>query len=570
MSVQVDTPSKPGFFTRHGLLGGILPYRRSWLTPDLIAGATLAAVAIPEGLGYAKIAGMPAETGLYTCLLPVLFFAIIAASRRLVVGADSATAAISASAVGILAGGDLARFVALTCVLAILTGVLLVGSGVLRLGFLSNFMSRSVLAGFLTGVGIQIAIGQIHGMLGVPAAGATTTEKLLATLEHVPDTNVADLIVAIAVVATIVLLGKFAPRVPGPLTAVVGSMVAAKLLHLKSDYGVATVGALPAGLPSLTVPAVSWDDFVALSPTALVLMLVVIAQSVSTSSAFAIAHDDPDQPNRDLIGLGAANLAAGFGSTFVVNGSPTKTAIADKSGTQSQVAMLVLAGLTAVVLLFFTGVFDYLPEAALAAVVFVIAIHLIKLTTLRMLMHFPRKNEFLVAISTAAIVAFVGVGPGILWAIVASIVVHLAHTSQPHSFVLRLNPGDARIEAPVAPGAETLPGLIVYHFSSNLYFANAARLVDDVRTLLAAPTTPLAVFVLDASEIQTVDWTSEESLRKAIELVQAANAKFVIARVPADARTTLDYFGISDLIGSDGYVETVREALLEWPDRDLS
>lgn len=566
MDAPAVSPPRTGFLTRYGLLGGVLPYRRRWLTPDLIAGATLAAVAIPEGLGYAKIAGMPAETGLYTCLLPVLLFAVIAASRRLVVGADSATAAISAGAVGLLAAGDPARFFALTCVLAIITGLLLLGSGILRLGFLSNFMSRSVLAGFLTGVGIQIAIGQLHGMLGVSASGDTTIEKLLDTARHVPESNVADLVVAAAVVATILLLGKFAPRVPGPLIAVVGSMIAARLLHLKTDYGVATVGALPAGLPAITVPSVSWADMVALSPTALVLMLVVIAQSVSTSSAFAIAHDDPNKPNRDLIGLGGANLAAGFGSTFVVNGSPTKTAIADKSGAHSQLAMLVLAGLTALVLMFLTGVFDYLPESALAAVVFVIAIHLIKLSTLRMLKHLPHKNEFWVALSTAVIVAFVGVGAGILWAIVASIVVHLAHTSRPHNFVLGLNAEEHRLERSVEPGIQTAPGLIVYHFSANLYFANASRLVDDVRILLSAPPQPLTVFVLDASEIQTVDWTSEESLRKVIALVGAAGAKFVIARIPDDARATLDYFGISDLIGPDGYVTTVQEALLTWAD----
>ncbi|MDQ1247464.1 MAG: sulfate permease, SulP family [Actinomycetota bacterium] len=561
MSVDTVPRTRPGLLTRLGLMRGLLPYDRRWLAPDLIAGATLAAVAIPEGLGYAKIAGMPPETGLYTCLLPVLLFALFASSRRLVVGADSATAAISAGAVGILAANDPSTFFALTGMLAIITGVLLLGAGAFRLGVLSNFMSRSVLAGFLTGVGIQIAIGQLHGMLGVESTGRTTAEKLTSTLGNVPKTSIPDLIVAVTVVATILLLGKFAPRLPGPLIAVIGSMVAARVLHLKTDFDVAMVGALPSGLPPVTVPSASWADIVALAPTAIVLMLVIIAQSVSTASAFAIAHDDLHDPNRDLIGLGGANLAAGFGSTFAVNGSPTKTAISDKAGTRSQMAMLVLAGITALVLLFLTGVFDYLPEAALAAVVFVIAIHLLKIATLRMLFTLPRRGEFWIATSTAVVVAFVGVGAGILWAIVWSIVVHLANTSRPHNTVLELDQQGERIDNPVVVGAQTEPGLIVYRFSANLYFANAGRLVSDVSALLSEPPTPLRNFVLDASEIEAVDWTSAENLRKAIELVQESGATFAIARLPNETRATLDFFGITDLIGAKNYFDTVRHAI---------
>ncbi|MGB8021788.1 MAG: SulP family inorganic anion transporter [Candidatus Nanopelagicales bacterium] len=554
-----------GLLPRLGLGGGLLPYRREWLSPDLVAGATLAAVAIPEGLGYARIAGMPPETGLYTCLLPVLVFVVFASTRRLVIGADSATAAISAGAVGLLAVGDPDQFFALSCLLAIMSGFLLIAAGRLRLGFLSDFMSRSVLAGFLTGVGIQIAVGQLDGMLGVSGSGDTTWQELVQTIVHIPDANIWDVVLSTVVITLILGLGRVSARIPGPLIAVVGSIALAGLLEWEERRGVEMVGALPGGLPSIDMPSASLADLLALVPTALIILLVQVAQSVSTASAFAIDHDDEHDPNRDLVGLGAANLAAGLGSSFVVNGSPTKTAISDRSGTRSQLAMGVLALITIPVLLFLTQVFEYLPEATLAAVVFVIAVHLTKFDTLRMLHGLPQRGEFWVAVTTAVFVALVGVGGGILYAIVASIVVHLAHTSHPHNTVLTVDERVGRVEHPVAEGAQTRPGLIVYRFAANLYYANSSRLVADVRVLMRGAPDPVRMFVLDGSEIQRVDWTSAEALRKVIQIVAASGARFEIARIPQEARDLLDFYGITDLIGEDGYVDTVRHALKRFP-----
>ena len=324
------------------------------------------------------------------------------------------------------------------------------------------------------------------------------------------------------------------------------------------------VGALPAGLPSIRVPTAPLVDVLALVPTAMVILLVCVAQSVSTASAFAIQHDDTHDPNRDLTGLGVANIVNGLGSSFVVDGSPTKTAVSDKSGTQTQIAMVVLAGITVPVLLWLTGVFANLPEATLASVVFVIALHLMKVSTLRMLWHLPRRGEFWVALSTAVFVALVGVGGGILWAIVASIVTHLAQTSRPHNIVLTVDEQGNRGETGVAPGGQTWPGLIVYRFSANLYYANAPRLVEDVRILMAPDREPVRLFVLDGAEIHAMDWTSAEAIRKVIQIVHEAGGEFVVARVPNDARALLDYHGISELVGHDrGLHETVLQALTQ-------
>ena len=551
----------PRLISRLGVLQGIVPYKRSWLTRDVIAGATLAAVAIPEGLGYAKIAGMPPETGLYTCLIPVLLFALFCSSKRLVVGADSATAAISAAAVGALAADDPSAFIPLTCALAVMTGLALLLAGRLSLGFLSDFLSRSVLAGFLTGVGIQIAISQLHSLLGVEAKADSTWGKLVATFEHLGETNVADLAIAVAVITGILILGKVAPKFPGPLLALVASIALSWAFDLSGRFGVTMVGALPQGLPTFSLPIADPAMMTGLVPTAGVLLLVQIGQSISTSSAFAVQHDDKYDANKDLYALGAANIGNGLFGSFVVNGSPTKTAVSDQAGARSQMAMVVLAVLTIPVLLFLTGAFAYLPEAALAAIVFVIAIHLMKFSTLRYLRRLPgHHGEYRVAVSTAAFVAIFGVGGGILWAIVASIAHNLTHASRPANSVLTVEDG-VRHDNPIEPGVQTDPGLIVYRFAANLFFANSPRLVEDVTTLMESAPDPVTVFVLDASELHTVDWTSAEALRKAIKIVQAHGAKFIIARLPEQTRPVLDYYGITDLIGADAYVDTVRHAL---------
>jgi MFS superfamily sulfate permease-like transporter len=257
-----------------------------------------------------------------------------------------------------------------------------------------------------------------------------------------------------------------------------------------------------------------------------------------------------------------ANIVNGFFSSFVVNDSPTKTGISDRSGTRSQMAMVVLALITIPVLLFLTGVFASLPEATLAAVVCVIAIHLMKIDTLRMLYRLPNRGEFWVAATTAAFVALVGVGGGIVYAIVASIVVHLAQTSRPNNSVLLVEADGTRRQLAVVPGIQTAPGLIIYRFAANLFYANSARLVADVRELLAGAPDPVRLFVLDASEVHSVDWTSAEALRKCVQMAHEAGATFQVARLPEEARALLDYHGISDEIGGEaGYADTVRHAL---------
>jgi sulfate permease, SulP family len=311
--------------------------------PDIVAGITLAALGIPEVMGYTKIIGTPVITGLYTLFLPVVVFAIFGSSRHLVVSADSATAAMVAAALTSLSFmANTPRYIELTSLIAIVVAAILFFARVLRLGFLADFLSRSVLVGFLSGVGVQVAVGELHDMLGIEKGGHGFLRQLLYTLEHLRDTHLPSLFIALATLAIIVFFELVAPRFPGALLAVIGMTAASAYLHW-ADRGVQVVGAVPSGLPHLGLPHVAHSDIIMVLPISLSCFIVILAQSAATSRAYALKYRDQFNQNVDLIGLSLANAAAGCSSTFVVNGSPTKTAMVDTADGRSQWSHLTTA-----------------------------------------------------------------------------------------------------------------------------------------------------------------------------------------------------------------------------------
>jgi MFS superfamily sulfate permease-like transporter len=406
----------------------MLPVERSRVPAEVLAGLTLAALGIPAVLGYAKIAGMPLVTGLYTMLLPMAAFVVLGSSRHLVVAADSATAVILAAALTGLAAAGSERYVRLAGLAALLTGAMLLAARLARLAFLANFLSRTVLVGFLTGVGIQVAAGELPDMLGVTAAGSQTLPKLADTVRVLPHVHWADVAVSIAVIVVVVvarlITRRTNRRIPGLLIAVIIAIVVSWAADLAS-HGVAVVGPVPRGLPSLGLPALGWHDAAALLGAAVAMFVVILAQSAATSRAYAAKYEEPFSEATDLTGLAAANAAAAFSGTFVVNGSPTKTQIVDSAGGRSQLSQLTAFAVVLIVLVLLTGPLAYLPDAALAAVVFLIAVELIDVKGMRHILA-TRKHEFAVALLTTAAVVGLGVEYGIVLAIIASIIDHLA------------------------------------------------------------------------------------------------------------------------------------------------
>jgi high affinity sulfate transporter 1 len=544
------------------LLQGVLPINQQRIPVDLIAGLTLAALGIPEVMGYTTIAGMPVITGLYTLLLPVLVFAIFGSSRHLVVGADSATAAIIAAGLTGLAAQGSAQYVALAGALALITAAYLILARIIQLGFLANFLSRSVLIGFLTGVGIQVAMGQVAGMLGVPSSGSGTIQKFVSALQHIPQTNIATLIISLSVLVVIIGSRMINKNIPGALIAVVGAIIASSAFNL-AQYGVAVLGPVQGGFPPLGLPNVSsWTPAVLtqLLTTALSIFFVILAQSAATSRAYAVKHSESFDENVDLIGLGLANIAAGLSGTFAVNGSPTKTEIVDSSGGRSQLAQITTALVVLIVLLFLTGPLAYMPKAVLSAVVFYIGVRLIAVSgMIRIYRMAPA--EFVVAALTALVVVTIGVEQGIILAIVLSLVDHLRHSYRPFDAVLVPTPTGHWKATAVNQNQEAAPGLAVYHFGAGLYYANAVRFTEEILGLAEGAQPQIRWLDLDASAISNIDLSGADTVREVREALRKRGVTLVISGVPDNTRKELDRFGLTQFIGEEHFYDGVPEML---------
>ena len=550
------------------ILDGIRPYQRSWLRTDIIAGITLAALAIPEVMGYTKIAGMPVITGLYTILLPIAAFALLGSSRHLVVGADSATAAIMFAGIASLGISGLEpetpQWVALAGLSALLAGGLLWLARVARLGFLADFLSRTVLVGFLTGVGVQVAAGQVGGMLGIPkqTSGLPFLSgdlvEFFKTLGHVGQASWQTALVSASVLAVLIIFGRWIKAIPGGLVAVVGAIVASWALDLQS-HGVSILGPVPSGLPSIGLPSgLTWHDVTGLLPVAVSMFLVILAQSAATSRAYAVKYNERFQENTDLIGLGLANITAGLSGTFAVNGSPTKTEMVDEAKSHTQVAQLTTAVVVAVVLLFLTRPLEYLPNAVLSSVVFLIGVKLIAIKGMRTIYGLTR-DEFWVALLTAVVVIAVGVEQGIILAILLSLILHVQRHFTPHDAVVDWDDqGRFRLASPT-PGAVTEPGLVIYRFGVGIFYANATRLSDEVMALVNVPNPP-RWFVLCADAIDDIDYTGGQTLLELADHLEQRGIVFAVAEADDDIRRELDRFGLTARIGPDRYFTSLHDA----------
>ncbi len=541
------------------VLQGVLPIDPARVPLEAVAGVTLAALAIPEVMGYTSIAGTPVVTGLYTIFAPIVVFAVLGSSRHLVVGADSATAAILAAGLGGLAAAESPTYIALASLAALVTaGWLLLARGI-GLGFLADFLSRSVLIGFLTGVGMQVAAGQLGGMLGLPGGGTGTIGTALTALSQIGQTNVPTLIVSIAVLVLIVGLRQVAKQIPGALIAVTGAIVASWALNLAA-VGITLLGPVPGGLPSIRLPEVSWSYVPQLLTTTLAMVVVILAQSAATSRAYAARYEEPCDDNADLFGLSLANAAAGLSGAFVVNGSPTKTQVVDSAGGRSQLAQLTCAAVVVLVLLFLTGPLAFMPKAVLAAIVFLIGIELIDIAGMRRILY-ARPREFWVALITAAVVVVVGVEQAIVVAMALSLISHVRRGYSPlNTLVVQAARGHWR-SAPVAVGAQAAPGLVIYRFTHSLYYANAQKFVDETLELTKPTTVPTRWLCVDCAAIDDVDFTAGAMLTQVTHSLQERNVRLVLANVTEHVRAELDRSGITHLVGTNAYFVDLEEVL---------
>jgi sulfate permease, SulP family len=554
---------QPSAVHRFPFFQGILPLKKSTIGSDIVAGIVLAALGIPEVMGYTKIAGTPIATGLYTLILPALMFAILGSSRHLVVAADSATAAILAAGLLGLAQTNSPEYLVLAEVVAILTAGLLLLARLFRLGFLADFLSRTVLVGFLTGVGIQVAIGQLGGLLDLNTSGHGPIRQIANLFQGLPHANLLTLSISATALIAIIVFNKLVPKFPGALLAVIGAIAASWFFDF-AGHGVTVVGSIPSGLPSFGFPAVSLSIVPQVFGIALSCCIVIIAQSAATSRAYAFRYSEGFRENTDLEGLAAANLAAGLTGTFVVNGSPTKTEIVDSAGGRSQVSQLTTVAVVLIVILFLTQPISYLPNAVLSAIVFLIGLQLIDLQGLSAI-YKTHCDEFYLAIATAATVILVGVKEGIILAVALSLILHVRHSYRPHSAIIIPDENRLWQPIPVRLGAVSAPGLIIYRFSRDLFYANSTFFSEEVQNLVKSAEPPIKYFILEARAITEIDYSASLTFRDLVKELSIRNVAFIVSGLSPDVKKQFDKDGLTDLIGPNKFFNHLEEALKALP-----
>jgi sulfate permease, SulP family len=526
---------------------------------DAFAGVVFAAMDIPQALGYTRIAGMPVVTGLYSLLLPLLAFAAFGSSRYLVVAADSATAAILRGGISGMAPASSARYIALAGLVALLTAGFLLLARLLKLGFVADFLSQTVLVGFLTGVGLQVGISVLGQMLGIPIDSHKTLIQLYEISRGLPHIHLTTLLVSASVLAFVFLLRWFAPRIPGPLLVVVGAIAAGEIWDF-AGRGIAVIGPVIGGLPHLGLPNVHWSDIPPLAEVAASCAVMILTQSSATSRVYAARRHQNLDEDQDLVGLAAANTAAAFSGTFVVNGSPTQTAMVEGAGSRSQIAQVATAVVVALVLLFLTKPLQYLPQCVLGALVLLVAIKMIDLRGLDEIRK-ESPSEYALALMTTAVVVAVGVEQGILLAMVVSLLRIVHHSYHPRSGVMLPDADNTWKLTPPIPGAVTEPGFILYRFGAALFYANASRFADEILGLVSPSPTPIRWFIVDAEAITNVDYSAARVVIELKKNLEDAGVTLGFARVPWNTKADFERHHLTEAIHSALIFNRLHDAL---------
>ena len=547
-------------------LAVVTSYQRKWLAKDVVAGLVLSALLVPQGMAYADLAGLPAVTGLYTSILCLLAYAVFGPSRVLVLGPDSSLGPMIAATILplMLAGGDPVRAVALASLLAVLVGVIMVAAGLARFGFVADLLSKPTQIGYMNGLALTIIVGQLPKLLGfsVDADGLVAEARALVSGLAQGEANATAAVVGVASLAGILLLNRLLPKLPSVLIVVVLAAVAVNALDLQ-EHGVDTVGVIPQGFPPFTVPAVTWGDLPPLLLGALAIAVVALADTMSTASAFAARRGEQVRGNQEMVGIGAANVAAGFFQGFPVSTSGSRTAVAEQAGSRSQVTGVVGAAVITLVLVFATGAMEFVPQPTLGAIVIVAALSLADVAGTRRLWR-QRRVEFTLSVIALLGVALLGVLPGILIAVGLSILNVFRRTWWPHHTELGRVDGVAGLhDTERYPDAELLPGLVVYRFDAPLIFANA-RMFGEAMRGIAQEHQDLRWIVIAAEPITDVDTTASDMLHELDLWLNERGVSLVFAEMKDPVREKIDRYELTDTIDPAHFFPTLDAALAEY------
>ena len=538
-------------------------YQRRWLAKDLVAGLVLTALLVPQGMAYAELAGLPAVTGLYTSILCLIGYAVFGPSRILVLGPDSALGPMIAATILPLAGanGDPARAVALASMLAILVGAIMILAGVAKLGLIADLLSKPTRLGYMNGLAVTIVFGQLPKLFGFSVDGDGLIAELVGFVQGVAggDTVAAALAIGVAGLVAILVLQRWLPKIPAVLVAVVLSIVAAAVFDLAAR-GVQLVGVLPQGFPPFTIPDVSLSDLPLLVGGALGIALVALTDTISTASAFAARRGDEVRANQEMIGIGAANVAAGLFQGFPVSTSGSRTAVAEQSGAKTQLTGVVGAVLITLMLLFLPGLLQDLPQPTLAAVVIAAALSLADIKGTARLWH-QRRVEFSISIAAFLGVALLGVLPGIAVAVALSILNVFRRAWWPYQTRLGLVNGmHGYHDVTSYPQAQQLDGLVLYRFDAPLFFANARTFRDEIRKLADGDPRPRWI-VVAAEPITDIDTTAADVLEELNAALTKRGVSLVFAELKDPVRTKLEHYELDEPFPPDRFFPTLGGAV---------
>ena len=541
----------------------VAEYRRDWLSRDVVAGLVLASLLVPQGMAYAELAGLPAITGLYTSILCLLAYAVFGPSRVLVLGPDSALGSMIAATVLPLtaAAGDPNRAVVYASVLALMVGATMVVGARVGLGFIADLLSKPIQIGYMNGLALTILIGQLPKLFGFSTDASGLINEAAAFVRGVLDgmTLPAALGIGLLSLAVMVVLGRWLPKVPGVLVAVIVAMAVSAAFDLAAA-GVGVIGVLPRGLPPFSIPIPNATDLGPLALGALGIAVVSLADTISTSAAFAARTGQEVRADQEMVGIGSANLAAGLFGGFPVSTSASRTAVAERAGAKSQLTGVVGASVICIMLVALPGLMQWLPQPTLAAVVIVASMSLADIPSTAQLWR-QRRSEFGLTIAAFLGVALLGVLAGIAVAVALSILAVFRDAWDPYRTRLGHVPGVAGYhDVHLRPDAVEVPGLVVYRFGAPLIFANARTFRDEIRRL--ARETPTPRWIVIASEpITNVDITAAEMLEELHDELEAQGIDLAFAEMKDAVRAEIRNYGLDWLDEREAFYPTVGAAV---------
>jgi SulP family sulfate permease len=546
------------------ILSWLPHYDRVWLVADIIAGLTLWGLVVPEGMAYAGIAGLPAQAGLYTLVASLLVYALFGSSRHLSVGATSATAALIASTVVVFGAtaGDMPTYMTYAAALVLIIGVIFLVAGLAKLGWVTQFLSKPVMDGFVTGLAIFVAVGQLNKLFGVEKGEGNVFHKFFAIIRQLPEANWVTFAVGVSALALLFLLPRWNKKIPAGLVVLFGSISISLALNLNANYGVEVAGVLPQGLPSVSLPKVSLVTVLEMILPAIGIFLLAYSEALGVAREFAEKHHYEIDPNQELNAHAFANLASGLFGGMIAAGGMSASAVKEGAGGRTQIANLVAWGVTLITLLFFTPLFTSLPEAVLAALIIHAVWHILtarKLEKIRLV----SRTEFALAALTLAGVLFIDVLEGMIIGLVASVLLILYRSSRPHISSLGRLPGipGAYSDLNRHPENNTVPGVLILRLDAPMYYANALTVKEQVKALVDAAQPPPRAVVLDAAGQDSLDLTSVEVLKGLVLELKEKGIAIYVAEVHAPVLEFGQRMGLMEIIGEDHIFPTIEVAV---------